>query len=382
MFFGTNTLNESKEVAIKRKRKLRLWWFMLLPFFFVAIVILQLIGPSPRLRLGPDTTVITEPLNDRGVPNYSEYVLSKGRDGVTNNNNAAVLMWTAMWPGELGPEEQQLLLGGLQMLQPDPDLKVMSIYDESLLKQIENRYRADLAKSDDDPFLDFEFEMNVIAQAQERAWEPGELPFVETWAKENQAGLDLLIEAAARPKYFSPPPNLTENQPLLFSMLLPDVQLMREVVSTLKLRAMYDLSHGRYEEAWNSIHACYRFSRHCGRSQFSLIHVLVSYSIEADTAPALLSLISNDLPTELLRRIAADYDRLPPIAKHEIRLWRIRTPHDNRHPRCHFAGKKRRGHARGDGRWDGRRGYRSIAGHAGTRSLRLESGATRSQPSL
>ena len=82
-----------------KKKPNVLWWIaglfllLLLWFFF------QLFGPSPPIIVSPSTTYITEPLSKGGLPDYEQYVLEMYRKGVTPENNAAVLIWPALWPG-------------------------------------------------------------------------------------------------------------------------------------------------------------------------------------------------------------------------------------------------------------------------------------------
>lgn len=88
------------------RRKLNiLWWLGGLLLLVLALFLLQLFGPSPRIIVSPQTTYITEPLGPDGVPDYERYVLELYREGVTPENNAATLLWQALWPGELDPPQ-------------------------------------------------------------------------------------------------------------------------------------------------------------------------------------------------------------------------------------------------------------------------------------
>jgi len=44
------------------------------------------------------------PLRPDGTPDFEKYVLELYREGITQENNAAVLLWQAMWPGEYEPQ--------------------------------------------------------------------------------------------------------------------------------------------------------------------------------------------------------------------------------------------------------------------------------------
>ena len=80
-------------------------WLAIAVGCFVAAVVgwvaLQTLVPAPPIAVSRQTTYITEPLGPDGLPNYKRYVLEKYRDGATPENNAAVLLWQAAWPGDL-----------------------------------------------------------------------------------------------------------------------------------------------------------------------------------------------------------------------------------------------------------------------------------------
>ena len=84
-----------------RKKSSIFWWlgggFLLLSVLFLF----QLFGPNPPIVVSPQTTYITAPLYADGLPNYKQAVLDLYRQGVTPENNAASLIWPALWPGDL-----------------------------------------------------------------------------------------------------------------------------------------------------------------------------------------------------------------------------------------------------------------------------------------
>ena len=65
--------------------------------------------PAPArhvaVALGPDTTVITAPLNPDGTPNYLAAINARLATGVTAENNAAVMLLQAMGPDAIFKRE-------------------------------------------------------------------------------------------------------------------------------------------------------------------------------------------------------------------------------------------------------------------------------------
>src|SRR6478735_2790501 len=89
-----------------RRKKLSIFWWLGIAFIVTAsIFVVLLFGPSPRIVVSPQTTFVTTPLRPNGLPDYEQYVLDTCRNGVTPENNAAALIWPALWPGELQPSQ-------------------------------------------------------------------------------------------------------------------------------------------------------------------------------------------------------------------------------------------------------------------------------------
>jgi hypothetical protein len=114
-----------------RKKTSIFWWlggfFLLLLTFFLF----QLFGPNPPIVVSPQTTYITEPLGADGLPNYKQYVLELYRKGVTPENNAASLLWPALWSDELVPQQYAAVAAelGLERIPSKKDA-VASLYDK------------------------------------------------------------------------------------------------------------------------------------------------------------------------------------------------------------------------------------------------------------
>jgi len=82
-------------------------------FYPTAVLVLvicwflyQMFGPNPPIKVARQTTWITEPLNDCGLPDFETWYKSFLSEGVTPENNAAIPVLQAMWPADIPAEHQ------------------------------------------------------------------------------------------------------------------------------------------------------------------------------------------------------------------------------------------------------------------------------------
>ena len=303
-------------IEIKRKPKLRWWWFLFIPVFVIGMIVVQAIGPNPPIQIGRETTYLSDPLDEQGMPDYAQYLMTNAAEGVTHESNAAVLIWQAAGLDRVEEQYRQSIVDALEIGWPTQ--VVESPYSTAMKESVTTWV------SERNPDVDAEtleqLQDEIIELAMGRPWSPGELPLVDAWAEDNRESLELLVEGASRPKYFFPPPNLAADEDvMLFSVLLPDLTLMREMARALKLRATWHISHQRYGLAWRDLLATYRLSRHCGGKNAFLVSCLVGVAIEAMAHESLQALLSEDLPTELLAQIRDEFRALPP----RKRMWEV-----------------------------------------------------------
>jgi len=80
-------------IATKTKtgRKLRLaWLFGLMLLLGIVWFVLQLVLPGPKIIVSRQTTYLTQPLADDGLPDFEAYLYKQESEGATFENNAAV----------------------------------------------------------------------------------------------------------------------------------------------------------------------------------------------------------------------------------------------------------------------------------------------------
>jgi hypothetical protein len=325
-----------------RKKFNILWWiggvFVLLVLYFV----LQLFGPNPPIIVSPQTTRITEPLGRDGLPDYEQYMLDLSREGVTPDNNAAALLWQALFPGEVEPQQYAAMATelGLEQMPSQAD-SLVPLHSNAvrqqlaawLLKQFESQGSRESLNDPDkagdsvdaattltrdtiaiwsDPNSPVVEE--ILEQAMTRPWTSAQLPPLADWVRRNQQPLDLMVEASTRPRFYAPSPTLIDNQPgLLFAMLLPLSQSVRETGRSLPARAMWHLGEGRTEQAWQDLLAVHRLSRLFAQGH-SLVEQLVGFATSYNACDRTVTLLHHgQLNAELARQVADDLATIRPF---------------------------------------------------------------------
>jgi hypothetical protein len=326
--------------SLPRKKRSILWWLAGLFLLLLGVFFFQLFGPNPRIIVSRQTTYLTEPLGRNGLPDYERYVLEQYREGVTPQNNGATLLWKALWPGELSPNEYAEVAKELGLSSiPSKQESLVPIYRETQSKRVaawlthqaaetgESTTGADSstpAAAGVDPLLGDAFAFqNSLEQATEqlfqqaisRRWTSQQIPPLAQWIHENQKPLDLLVEASRRPRcYFPMRSLLNRDQDPLISLSLSGVQGTREVGRSLPARAMWHLGEGRPNEAWQDLLAVHRIARLISQGN-TLIEQLVAFAIDGVARNGTQTLLHHgNLSTEQVQQIRRDLNTLPPFA--------------------------------------------------------------------
>lgn len=272
-------------------------------FGLVAVYMLtQLFWPPGAIEISRNTTFLTKPLADDGLPDYSKYLLDQMRKGVTPENNGAIPFLQAMWPAEIDVAHRAVLCAELGMEVPHTDGMIEPYSDPELREQIEewllklhpgNEY--DAARQD----LQAELNSYVI----ESPWRADDLPPLAEWLESHRREFDLLLEAAAREKYYLPSPTfLMDPKASWFATLLPHQQTLRSAVRSLSVRANYYIASGDLPAAWQDCMAIYKLSD-TPKRQF-LVSEIISIACEVHANRTVMELLASDeLSPELAREI-------------------------------------------------------------------------------
>lgn len=262
--------------------------------------------PSPPIIVSRQTTFITEPLRSNGLPDYEQYALKLYRDDVTPEKNAAVLLWQAMWPGELEPASYERFCQeiGLALI-PSSQTSLTPLYGKANKERITNWLVAQGKQVDK---LDIK---QWINPAIDHTWTSQEFPPLAEWLDANSRPIDMILEASHRPSYYSPSPTLLdEKYDLFFDMLLPGAQSLREAARILAIRAMRHAGEGRLDEAWQDLLGVHRLSRFAAQGK-TIVEQMVAIGINRQACAATAALLSKDaMSVETARKVQRDLTAL------------------------------------------------------------------------
>jgi hypothetical protein len=315
---------------LPRKKPSAFWWIGSICFLLIALFLFQLFGPNPRIVVSPQTTYITKPLGRDGLPDYEQYVLQLYRDGVTPENNAAEILWPALWPGELDPPQYAAVAAELGLSQIPSQADAVSLpYNKPTIARliawlhlqkeaaaaskqpagqspeayVERLAQLEKKWTKDDPLNDTAEE--VIDRAMHHPWTSEQIPPLARWVAENQKPLDRMVEASLRSRCFFPSPSLLNGESeSLVAMLLPGVQSSRSAGQTLATRAMLHLGEGRHAAAWKDLYAVHRLGHLTAEGGKTIVEQLVGISITNIAYDGTLALLNDEtLPLETAEQI-------------------------------------------------------------------------------
>jgi hypothetical protein len=261
---------ESQEAPISKKSLP--WSMAALVCALVGWFFFQLFGPNPPIIVSQETTVITAPLQEDGLPDYQAYWRDLGREGVTFDNNGAVLFWQAIWPGNLSSDQQIQISDALSFEKiPNSKHSLQDPYDKVLLGRVASwlteQYQQGLTTEEAESLLSPQNQDNIalysamdaVDRALSRPWTTAQFPPLADWVTKNETAFQLLIEASERLKWWSPSPSLFEDKyDGGLTMALSDIQSFRNVSRAFSARAMWHTGEGQPQEAWKDLEANFR----------------------------------------------------------------------------------------------------------------------------
>ncbi|HEX4414869.1 MAG TPA: hypothetical protein VH107_14640 [Lacipirellulaceae bacterium] len=307
-----------------KKKPSIFWWIGGAVFVLAALFIFQLFGPSPAIIVSRQTTFITEPLRSNGLPDFNRHLLNVYRDGVTPENNAAALLWPALWPGELDPPQYAMVakeLGLSTVPQKSDAAQFTYRYIRGMVNaeytQIQSHTRgsstAEAGNTDDNRLNEIEARFDKLSdRIYGRPWTSREIPQMAKWVHDNQKPLDMMVEASHRSRCYFPSPTLLENQnePVTY-ILLPGQQTAREAARSLVVRAMWNIGEHHNAEAWRDLLAIHRLGRLMAQGPL-LIEQFVGFAMAGIGRDGTLQLLhEGNLSPEDARIVMRDLAALP-----------------------------------------------------------------------
>ncbi len=273
--------------------------------------------PGVKVTISKATTYITEPLRADGYVDYVAALNQRGSQGVTPENNAAVLFWQAMGPGEI-PRELRNELFKLLGVSPLPDKGDYFVSLDVFAKRLRDAKRPAGAVADkaaDDAEDEKLWEQCDLAGT--RPWSKQEFSVLADWLAANEKALALLVEASRRPRRFDPWVDETRGTSSVdpFAVLGASLGASRAAGRSLASRAMLRLGEGKLEEAWEDLLACHRLARLAGQNS-TLVEALVAEALDSMACVGDRALLEHArLSGSQIAKMRQDLDRLPPLPK-------------------------------------------------------------------
>ncbi len=274
----------------------------------------QAIGRSRPIRhtISEETTYLTGPLRKDGSVDYVAALNQRTSQGVTPENNAAVLFWQAVGPEEILPkyrDEYFRMLG----IPPLPEKGDYFGCLEEYLDQQEEVAKRGGAKTESPSGQDA---YDLLEPALEQPWSKQEFPVLAAWLAGNERPLALLVEASRRPRRYDPlvcrekQPLSTVFQPASSVFFKPG-----DVVDALIAQAMLRLGEGKVDESWESLLACHRLARLVGQGPMldEAVYASIIEHAALDGDQALLQ--HGDLTATQAAKMREDLDRLSAMPK-------------------------------------------------------------------
>lgn len=318
-----------------RKKPGIYWWLAGVFLLLVCLFLYQLFGPNPRIIVSPQTTYITAPLAENGLPDYEKHYRDSFRQGVTPENNAAALLFEALGPDDLDPKDADVLAKELGLAEvPTKETSLRPLYSAQNRKRMaawlheQGRLKLPGQTVNDDviqqvlnlaPSSSVEAEQLLavvdteLDRAASRPWTSDQIPPIAKWLGENDQHLNTIVAASKRPRYYSPPLGvLNGDHDLLPSMLA--IRNSREAARALPARAMWHLGEGRPNDAWQDILAIHRLAKLLTEERM-IVSQLVAYAISNMACESTQTLLDQGkLSTQQVKQIQRDLASLPNFA--------------------------------------------------------------------
>lgn len=272
---------------MQQGRRTLKWWILRALAMFGAIVVMFVVLyflPDSRIVASRETTYLTEPLDEEGSVDYLAAINQQAAEGVTPENNAAVLYWQALGPGPLNDADRGEFFRQL-------GIEPLPVEGEYFLELKDFQEPIDQREKDASPEENWEAidsrQKQRLARRElmrETPWVREDDPLLAEWLDIQQEPIDLFIAGTLRAKHFIPKISEPEEGQDEYSYPMLDANIYfseyRTMARTLMLRSMLHSGSGRPQEAWNDCLACLRLARHTANQPF-IVEALVSYTLNA-----------------------------------------------------------------------------------------------------
>jgi tetratricopeptide (TPR) repeat protein len=263
--------------------------------------------PKVAVSISKETTYITEPLRKDGSVNYIAALNERTRQGVTLENNSAVLFWQAVGPAEIWEEirDEYFKMLGIPTL---PEKGDYFVDIEAFLAHRKNSEKNGTAKPEEEAQVDV---YEILDPAMKRPWSKQEFPVIAQWIEVNEKPMSLIVEASKRPRRYDP--LVGGESTIMITVPSLATGCFRHTCNLLVVRAMLRLNEGKVDEAWDDLLTCHRLARLLGQGP-TTIEALVASAIEEIACAGDLSLLQNThLTAAQATKMREDLNKLPPM---------------------------------------------------------------------
>jgi hypothetical protein len=285
---------------------------LLLFVALVGYVAWSLFGTaSVPVTVSPETTRITGPLRANGSVDYLAAINKKSSQGVTPENNAAVLIWQALGPAPQDAATRDEFFRELGIPTPPEEGDYFVPLDAFVPVQPELLLQAD--EADDGPPQEIEDVHDNLDVAVTRPWTREEFPLLADWLQANEEPLAIVIEASKRPRLYAPlfAPQHAEYPCMDAECVTADKS--RLLAQALAARAMMRSSAGQIEEAWQDLMAAHRLSRLVMQGP-TLVDGLLGIAINKLACATEEAFVDHVTPQyQRLASMQAELDKLPSV---------------------------------------------------------------------
>ena len=282
---------------LPRRRAWRVAIYLLCLLLVLLAVDLLLANARRTIHPGYQTTRIIAPAQENGAIDYLAAVESYFSRGVTPENNAAPLLLEALGRAAL-PRTQP----------PDgitQRLGMAHLPEEGDYLITYETFTKDRGGEPADP--------DVLDNSQGYTWPREPSPVTTAWLKANERPLEKVIEATKRPRYFIPFDGGNRPQ-MMFSVLLPHVNLIRSAGRALLTRALVRANAGDGGGCRADLLASHRLARLIGQAP-TLVERVSGMSLEIAACRADRVVAAEGRFSAQARALAAGLAALPDLGQ-------------------------------------------------------------------
>ncbi|PQO44990.1 hypothetical protein C5Y93_15765 [Blastopirellula marina] len=305
------TLANETDMSRKRKTYLTIIGGGLL--LFVGMLAWSIFGPSRAIVVSQETTFFVEPLTSDGRVDYARHLRELRNEGVTPQNNAAVPIVLATWPGKLELDQQRRLCESLG-IDNVPTAGLTEIQDSPRHQQWITEWASAQWQVDLEDAATYDFNPDFyVSDATYYPWRREQIPPLAQWVDDQQPYLDRLHDLEGREYFYWP--SKSQLQAKDFPLYEEDSDWplrLRAAIRGLCLRVNMHIGEGDAASAWSDLKACWLICR-IGPRAPSELDLTLRFALEAVVTIRTHYLLSSDHCDEALLTEIADFlQQLPP----------------------------------------------------------------------